>query len=259
MPVSDFLSRYPELVAILLAVAGVLLARLLSAVSGRALDGLANTLRRVAPERLQDLDFSGIQPLAKGLVYFTTLLIFLLLALRALSISVVGQWLDALAAYVPQLILAAIIILAGYLLGLVSRSAVAGATGASPDQLLPRLTQLLIVTAAALTGLGQLAIDISFITDVIVLLLATTLGGLALSFALGSRQLVENLLARRGLERYRIGRRIRVDDIEGEIIEVLDTAVVVESEEGITMIPAARFAASSVTILPSVERESNEH
>ena len=152
-----------------------------------------------------------------------------------------------------QLILAALIILAGYVLGLISRSAVAGATGSRPDQLLPRLSQLLIMTAALLTGLGHLSINISFVANVIVILLATLLGGLALAFALGSKQLVANVLARRGMDRYRIGRHIRIDDIEGEIIEILDTAVVVETETGITIIPASRFAETSVTLLSASE------
>jgi uncharacterized protein YacL len=112
------------------------------------------------------------------------------------------------------------------------------------------------MTVALLTAMGHLSINISFIANVIVILLATFMGGLALAFALGSKQLVANVLARRGMDRYRIGRHIRIDDIEGEIIEILDTAVVVENELGTTIIPASRFAETSVTLLSASELQS---
>jgi hypothetical protein len=246
---TELLNNYPEAIAVVIAVTGLFAARLLAGATDRMLEWLARSLRRLAPLRLENLDFASFQPFAHGLIYYATLLLFLLVALRALNISVIGDWLDALGNFIPQLIIAALILLAGYVLGLISRSAVAGATGSRPDQLLPRLSQLLIITVALLTALGHLSINISFLANIIVLLLATSLGGLALAFALGSRQLVANVLARRSLDRYRIGRRIRIEDIEGEIIEILDTAVVVETETGITIIPAARFAETSVTLL----------
>jgi hypothetical protein len=249
----ELIASYPEVAAILTALIGLVLARLLSAASERGLDWLARSLRRLAPLRLETLDFETFKPVFRGAIYYFTLFVFLLLALRALSISVIGEWLDALALFVPQLILAAVIVLAGYLLGLAGRGAIAAALGSDTGQLLPRVVQWLVVTVAVLTGLGQLAVDISFVTNIIIILLTTFLGGLALAFALGSKQLVASVLARRGLERYRIGSRIRIDSIEGEIIEILDTAVVLESEGCISVIPAARFAATSVTILPAAD------
>lgn len=245
---AELLQNYPELVAIAIAVIGIVVARWLARGSSVAIDWMEAGLRRITPLRLERLDFSRVKPLARGLAYYASLLFFLLLALQSLSITTVQVWLDALISYIPQLILAAVILLAGYLLGLVSRSLVASAMDTGLDQLLPRLAQVLIMTAAILTGLGQLGINVAFITNVIVIVLATFVGGMALAFALGSQQLVANILARRGLERYRIGSRIRIDGIEGEIIEILDTAVVIESEEGISTIPASLFVATDVLI-----------
>ena len=79
-----------------------------------------------------------------------------------------------------------------------------------------------------------------------VILLAFFFGGISLAFALGSRQLVENLLARRSLDRYRIGDLVRVNGSEGRIIEMLSTAVVIETAEGVVTIPARRFVDGDV-------------
>ena len=256
--IAELLKSYPELVAIAIAIVGIVAARWLARGSGIAIDSLESVLRRITPLRLERLDFSRVKPLARGLTYYASILFFLLLALQSLSITTVQVWLDALISYIPQLILTAVILLAGYLLGLVSRSLVASTMDTGHNQLMPRMAQILIMTAAILTGLSQLGINVTFITDVIVIVLATFIGGMALAFALGSQQLVANLLARRGLERYRIGTRIRIDGIEGEIIEVLDTAVVIESEEGMSTVPASLFAATDVLVFSDSDKHHDE-
>lgn len=252
---SELLSDQPELLAILIAVTGLLVAGLLSRLVERWLISLEGYLRRRAPARMERLDLRAIRQILRGAVYYCTLVIFLLASLQTLSISVVREWLDALLHYVPQLILGGLIILSGYLIGVVVRSLLAGLMGVTSEHLVPRFAQLIVVTAAVLTGLAQTAIDISFISNVMVILLGFFFGGLSLAFALGSRQLVENLLARRALERYRIGDTIRINGTQGKIIEILSTAVILEAEQGFLTLPTARFVDSEVLL---VNEESND-
>jgi MFS family permease len=246
---SELSSSNPEVFAILIAVAGIVLAGLLARLTERWLMKLEGYLRRRAPSRLEQVDLSLLRRVMRSVVYYGTLVVFLLLALQTLSISLVRNWMDGLLEYVPQFILGGLIILSGYLIGIVTRSVVAGLMGVSSDHLMPRLVQVLVITVAILTGLAQTAINISFITDMIVILLGFFFGGLSLAFALGSRQLVENLLARRALDRYRIGDHVRLNDTQGRIIEILGTAVVLESSEGVITVPCARFVDSEVVLV----------
>lgn len=247
--VSDLLNAQPEILAIIIAVAGFLVAGLLGRLTERWLNTLESYLRRRAPARLERLDLEVLRRVIRGTVYYGTLLIFLLASLHTLSISVVKEWLTLLLQYVPQLILGGLIILSGYLIGIIVRSLLAGLMGVHSDHLVPRFAQLLVITAAVLTGLAQTAIDISFISNVIVILLAFFFGGLSLAFALGSRQLVENLLARRALDRYRVGDTIRVNDTQGKIVEILSTAVILESRQGLVTLPTGRFVDSEVLLV----------
>ena len=246
---TEVLKSHPEVLAILVAILGFLVARLLSGLGDRFLLGLESYLRRRAPERLERLDLMVLKQVLRATLYYGTLVIFLLAALQTLSISVVEQWLTLLLQYVPQLILGGLIILTGYLIGMVARSVLASIMGVNSNHLVPRFMQLLIVTAAVLTGLAQTSIDISFISNVMVILLVFFFGGLSLSFALGSRLLVENLLARRALDRYRIGDTVRINDRQGKIIEILNTAVVLQSDEGLITLPTARFIDSEVLLV----------
>ena len=246
---SDLAKSNPEILAVLIAVLGFLAAGLLSRLMDRWLIKLEGYLRRRVPERLEHVDLRVLRQVLRATAYYGTLIIFLLASLQALSISVVKEWLSLLLQYVPQFILGAFIILSGYLFGVVIRSLLAGLMGVNSDHLIPRFAQLLVVTAAVLTGLAQTSIDISFISNVMVILLAFFFGGLSLAFALGSRQLVENLLARRALDRYRIGDIIRVNGTQGKIIQILSTAVVLEAEEGLLTLPTASFVNSEILLV----------
>jgi hypothetical protein len=254
---SEWLNDRPEILAALIALAGFMIAVVLARVTERWLNRGEAVLRRRTGQRLDHIDLRALRQILRGIIYFGTLLVFLLMALQTLSISVVRDWLGVLLGYVPQLILAGLIILSGYVLGVLSRSLLAGLMGVGPDHLVPRFAQLLVVTAAVLTGLAQTVIDISFISDVLIILLAFFFGGLSLAFALGSRQLVENLLARRALDRYHIGDRVRVDDAQGTIIEILATAVVLEAEHGILTVPTSRFVDSEVLLLEETAGEKD--
>jgi len=246
---ASFLTDHPEIVAVAVALFGFFAARILSRLAEQWYLLLERSVRRHTHFKTENVDIAIFQPIFRGAVYYATLFFFLLLAVQLLGIEAIGDWVNVVLGYIPQLILAGIIIISGYLLGLIARGLVAGILGEKSQNLLPRFTQVIVVTAAVLTGLGQMAIDISFISEVIVILLGAFVGGLSLAFALGSKQLVKNLLARRELDRYHIGSHIRVGGVEGQIIEILSTAVVISSAEGTTTIPAARFSAEDVLLL----------
>jgi hypothetical protein len=247
----DLSSSYPEIVAIFIAVAGIVMAGLLARLTESGMMRLERYLRRRAPSRLEQLDLRTLRQALRGVVYYGTLVVFLLVALHTLSITLLRDWIVLLLQYVPQLILGGLIILSGYLIGVVTRSLLAGLMGVSADHLVPRLAELMVITAAVLTGLAQTSINISFISHMMVISLGLFFGGLSLAFALGSRQLVENLLARRALDRYRIGDQVRINEIQGRIIEILGTSVVLESSEGVITVPCARFVDSAVVLVNS--------
>lgn len=247
----SFLADYPEILALLVALAGFGAAGLMARWFERAAAIMDRRMRRLAPQGADRLAGVLSRKLLQRVVYFATLVFFLLVAIRLLGVTALTDWLDALIAFLPQLLLGGIIIVGGYLLGILSHSFVANLPMVADDSLLPRLAQAIVVVTAVMTGLEQVSIDVSFISDMIVILLAAGLGGLAIAFGLGSRDLVANLLARRSLDRYRVGEAVRIGDIEGTIIEFTKTGVAVQTDDGIVNVPASRFAESIVTVIKS--------
>lgn len=242
------LEQYPELFSLLIVGVGFVVAHLLSRWSKSGLALMENGLRHVSPQRAE-LSTRTERAVVR-IVYYSVLGLFILLATRSLGVQLVGQWLDSLIVFIPRLLLGGAIIFAGYLLGTVARSLVASLVAPGSRQLVPQLVQYLVVTAAVITGLGQMSVDISFLAMLIIVVVGALLGSLSLAFALGSRDVVANMLSRRELDRFRVGDRISVADVEGRIVEITRTGVVLDRDEGLTYIPASRFASSIVVQRP---------
>ena len=79
-------------------------------------------------------------------------------------------------------------------------------------------------------------------------------GGSALAFALGSRTAVANILALHYVaQSYKVGQRVRLGDLEGEIVEFKKTAVVVATADGLVLVPAQEFSERRSTLVGGSE------
>ena len=242
----DLIQSYPELAAVLVLVLGVVLGKF-AEVATRRLLALGD--RMVA--RFGGRDRHVVSPVFQQafalLVFGTVLALSIIIAVRLLEISQLTVWLDSVLAYLPRFLLGVFIIGVGNVLGALLRNLTAGvlAQGDS-DATLPRLVHVVVVIVAVITGLQQIGIDISFITQLSLIVLASLLGALSIAFALGARQYVANLMAQSELARYATGDRLRIDDDEGVIVEVYRTGLTLATEDGRVSIPAARLASGPV-------------
>lgn len=248
---SELVDTYPELTAVVVLVLGFLLGKL-AETAVRHLLVLADRLVARYGTRQQTL-FSPLFQRVFGLItYATVLVIAVILAVRLLDIEQLSAWLDGALAYAPRFVVGLFIIGIGNVLGALLRNLTAGLLGdGDADALAPRLVHAAVVTVAVITGLQQLGIDISFITQLALVLLASLVGGLSIAFALGARQYVANLMAQPELARYGTGERLRIDADEGVVVEIHRTGLILATDEGLVSIPAARLAEGRVVRITS--------
>jgi len=248
---SELVDAYPELTAVAVLVLGFVLGKL-AETAVRHLLVLADRLVARYGTRQQTL-FSPLFQRVFGLVtYATVLVIAVILAVRLLDIEQLSAWLDGALAYAPRFVVGLFIIGIGNVVGALLRNLTAGLLGdGDADALTPRLVHAGVVTVAVITGLQQLGIDISFITQLALVLLASLVGGLSIAFALGARRYVANLMAQPELARYGTGERLRIDADEGVVVEIHRTGLILATDEGLVSIPAARLAEGRVVRITS--------
>ncbi len=236
----------PELAALAVLVAGFIVGRIASVLLGRVLGALD---RRVA--RVSTSDSSVFTPrlirICRAVVFWLVLVLAITYALRILGVGGISTLANSLISFVPQALVSFAIIAAGHLLGLLASNLLTELNeDIREDSFAPRLLYGGIVTVAVVMGLQHIGIDISFVTRLLLILIAIVGGGLMLAFGLGARPYVENLLAHKEMERFAVGESIRVNGVEGPIVEIHSTGVDIATREGILTIPAARFADSNV-------------
>ncbi|MCL4744964.1 MAG: mechanosensitive ion channel family protein [Burkholderiaceae bacterium] len=258
-----------------------LLPRLLGAVALLVLGWLAAAALRAALLRVGNALISRLarrtsgegarhDPLAQALLrLFSTVLFwvvvfaFVLAAFAVLELETISAWLDRAIGFAPSLLLGLLVIVAGYLASVMARDVVRDAlapTSAGHGRLLSRIAQATIFVTALIVGVGQLGINISFLTTVLSIALAAVLASFALAFGLGARELVSDLIAARSIQQtFEPGQTIRVGEHAGRLLEIGTRHVSIDAPEGRVVIPASGFIASVVVVAtPGAQDDESE-
>lgn len=250
--------------AIGLLVVGWLAARLARALTVRLAHMLEATIQRLYQHRG---DAPAPSALASGrvlgeLVFWVVILFFLTAAMHVLGVETFTAWINRVLAYLPTLVVGALIIIAGFLLSSLVRDLVVAAAPleTASRRLLGRATQAIILVTAIAIGADQIGINITFLVILTAVALGALLGGVALALSLGARVYVANLIGARYLrETYRVGQRVRIGEHEGRVLEFTPTAVVLETALGRATLPGKIFhEAPSVLMVEAGEPHAQQ-
>lgn len=175
-------------------------------------------------------------------IFWVVMLFFIAAATSSLGLDFFSSWLSAVLGYFPQFLAAVFIVMVGYLLGNivgVMTESAAQASSFSQATSLGNLAKFSIFFVALVVGIEQLGINIQFITTFIIVVVGVLLFGLALAFGLGSKAFVANIIAARQAKRYfRLNEYLKIADVEGVLIDITPTMLLVETEDGRIFIPA---------------------
>ena len=251
----------PSLLAgILLLLAGWVLARLLQAWSTRLIGGgLAWLTRNDRVRRtMARLGLPQAAPTFIGtVVFWVVLLLFLTAAAEVLGLNGLSLLLSGFATYLPSAFSAVLVLFAGLLAGNLVRGLVievASSAGLSYAVLLGRTAQIAVILVAAVTGASQLGIDTGPLTLMVTVTGGALLAGAALAFALGAGPVAGNVIAAHYVQQaYRVGDTVQIGVTTGRIVEITQTAVLIESAEGRVLVPACKFSEEPSVLLPKGE------
>ena len=244
----DLVAFLPRLMgALVVLLAGLALAWLLRFLSRRLIESLD---RLVPGGRLQrSFGHFGAQRPASEVVsqvfFWLVVLLFFSLATEALGLPVLTAWFKGIARYLPKFFSAVLVVFAGLIGGYFLRNLVvtaATSAGVGYAGTLGRLVQTVVVLIGLLVAVEQVGLNIAFVTDGLLVVLGVLMLGGALSFALGARTTVANILAAHYLQKtYKVGHRVEIGELQGEIVQISPTAVILETATGRATVPAQLF------------------
>lgn len=251
-PLLEYIPRIGA--AILVLLFGWLVSRLLRMLVVRAIGRLDQFWQRLVAKR----GLEQLQPrhppatIVGELLFWLLMLVFVTLATDILGLRIFGNWLKEIVSFLPMVVAGILIVLVGFVVSSLARDLIgsaASSAGLSHSDLLGRSAQIIILFIAIIIGIDQVGIDIQFLSVVAGIVLSAMLGGLALAFGLGARTHVSNIIAANQLRYlYHIGDKVRVGDIEGRIIDITVSRLIIETDTGSVDIPAKLFDEQITTI-----------
>lgn len=240
--------------AILIFFVGLIVAHLLRAITNRFFKNLGRLIpSEKAKNKLHPTRLEQPAVVISKILYWIVLFFFITVATEAMGLPVVTMWLSGIVSYLPKILIAVLIGAIGIIGGVILRDIIiSAATSARIEygDTLGKLAQYAILLITILIAIDQIGIDIAFLMSIIMILVAALLFGAALAFGLGARTSVSNILASYYLQKiYKVGHRVKIRDMEGEIIQITPTAVILETSYGQVIVPAKQFNEMTSVIL----------
>ncbi len=248
-------------VALLVLLLGWFIARLAQAIT-------AGLLRRLGLDRAAEkagvsgfLSELGAAPSVASLlgrvVYWLFLLIFLLIAVEILGLPGVIQAIDALIAYLPNLVAATLILVLGGWIARVLGDAtgtLAVKSGVSNGMILGLIVRYTLLLLAILLSLQQLQLQTTLLIAMTLVLFAAVALTLSLAFGLGNRELARNVMAGfHARDVFTPGQTLTVREHTGKLVNIGAATSILETEAGRVSIPNDALISEEVLVAPSSE------
>ena len=240
--------------AVLLLLVGLLVAALVGRLARGALEaagadglsdrwGIGDVLERAGLGR-------SLSRLIGRVLRIAVSVVVVLAALSLVGLQFLDQALNEAVLFLPNLLVAAVLLLAGVVLGGFAREW-GDRVGNQMDLPLPlgRVAQVAVVAVFAITAAAQVAVSTAILMVFVILLLGAAGATFALAFGLGGREVARELSAGRYLRTaYRSGQVISFGDVRGRIESIDTAATVLRTDAGTVRVPNNLLLGSVVTV-----------
>lgn len=237
---------------------GLLLRRLIVRF-GSSLEQLLVVLQRRTGRSFLRFEWP-IAPTVAAVVHGLVVLGAVTLGTRLLGLEALAEWLGDLFLYLPRILISLAMLVIGFILAAMVRdfvTALARSSGFAYGLSLGRLSGVLVSIYTLLLALEQLGLDTTLLVNIVTWLAAALFGGAAISIGLGGADTVRNILAARYIRKdFRLGQRLRVGGLDGQILELTPVAVVLDIQDGTARVPARIFSEQVSVLLESEEGEA---
>lgn len=210
------------------------------------------TLVRLAHTRPMDTrikqphSYSAAPTVASRIVFWVVMLFFILAAAEVLELEVISGLLTGVTTYLPRLLAGLLILFIGLWFGEATRAVLvrtSNRAGIEQGEVLGRLGQILVLLVVFSIAAGQIGIDNTVLVALVATLFGVLLGALALAFALGAKTTIANMLAAQTVaQTYHPGDSIRIGELEGKVLRITRTSLILETAQGQALVPAGRFS-----------------
>ena len=169
------------------------------------------------------------------IVFWGLMLVFLMAGFSILNISQVSGAIDRVVEYIPNVLVATVMVVVGLLVAGFLRGVIATSTdrmGISYAETLANGCYYIMTLMVFMAAFDQLKIQFALLNYAILIVFGGVALGFGLAFGLGGRDVMAGILAGYYVrQRLQAGDRVTVGTLEGTVREVGPVATIIETEE----------------------------
>jgi hypothetical protein len=199
-------------------------------------------------EKLEEIDIIAkakikvkISEIVAKIIYIFLLLIFIVAATDILGMVALSNLVATAIAFIPNLIVSLLIIIVGLLGADAMRKftlTTCESLAIDNPKLISNFIFYFLLVTVFMMALGQANIDTQFLSTNLSIIIAGGVLAFSIGYGLASKDTVANYLASRFYkDKLKVGDRIEVDDLKGIIIKLESDSMIIEHDEGTTLLP----------------------
>ena len=255
--INQFVEFVPRFIfAAFILLIGYAVAKGLAVITSKVLervgfDKIGDKLNEVSVVKQLQTEIKLSHIVSKVLYYFI-MLGFVTDATRTLGVGAITSLVEKLVNFVPQLIVAAIMLQIGVLVSEAIKNAVVSickSFNVPSAKLIGSIVFSFFLVITIISALGQAGVNTELLESSFNLLM----GGIVLAFAVGygfaSKDILANLLSSfYNKNKYQEGQTIQIDDVKGKIIALDTTSITLQTGESKTVFPLQALQSKKVEI-----------
>lgn len=254
---TQFIDFVPKLIAsAVILIVGVVVGKILAKVVEKVLhqvgfDAIGERINQIEAIRKFNVSIK-LSFLVGQILYYFINLVFLIAATATLGVPAIADMVTLLVAFIPKVLSAAIMMLAGVVLADAVRKFVVGlclSFNIASAKIVGTGVFFFLLIIAVIASLGQAGINTSLLESSFNLII----GGFILAFSIGygfaSKEVLLNILSAMYLrKKYQVGQEIQIGDSRGLIIQIDQTSLTLQQGEQKVIIPMYMLQKEPVTL-----------
>ncbi len=200
------------------------------------LDKLDDKLREV--DLFQSMDINLPKVIAKT-IYYLILLSVAIVSVEVMGIESLSNGIQQIFGYLPRVFSALLIFIIGAFIANIIKNVVRTATESlniSTGKFLSDALFYFLLIMIGITALNQAGIETSLLTNNLVMIIGAILIAFVIGFGFASRNLMASLLSSFYVkDKIQIGKKVKVGEYEGEVVNMDATSLQLKTESGSTI------------------------
>lgn len=253
----QFVSAVPRVAtAIFIIIIGIIISKIVAGIVKKLLKKLQ--VDRLG-EKLEEIDIVQksnvsiqISSVISKFIYYILLLFFMIAGAEALGMPAISQLVSDIINFIPNLIVAIIMIVLGLLIAEALKNIVHTALkslGIPSASMISSFVFYFILLTVFVSALRQAAIETKFLETNLSILIAGVVFAFAIGYGLASKDLLKNFLSsfyNKG--KISVGDTVSVGDVSGEIVNIDNTTVTIRSNDRRILYPLSQVLGDKITI-----------